>query len=100
MEANKYILVEVAYARPDAQPIIKLQVSEGATIESCINLSGMLALFPEIDLQKQKVGIFGKSKKLTDTVQEGDRIEIYRPLSMNPKDARRHRARLASPRKT
>lgn len=93
MEPIKLITVEVAYARPDQQKIIKLQVAEGATIETAIERSGILEIFPDIDLLQQKVGIFSQVKKLTDTVKEGDRIEIYRPLLIDPKEARRKRVK-------
>src|SRR5882724_8268134 len=75
MASNKYITVEVAYARPDTQRILTVQVEADTTIETVIERSGILELFPEIDLMKQKVGVFSKAKKLTDQVKEGDRIE-------------------------
>ena len=93
MAMDKKIMVEVAYARKDVQRIIVVEVNEGSTIETAIDRSGILELFPEIDLMKQKVGIFSKLKKLSDLVVEGDRIEIYRPLIIDPKEARRNRAR-------
>ncbi|MHB1948366.1 MAG: RnfH family protein [Gammaproteobacteria bacterium] len=93
MEHDKYIFIEIAYARPDQQKILSVEVKEGATIEEAIDRSGILEIFPEIDLTKQKVGIFSQIKKLTDRVKEGDRIEIYRPLLIDPKEARRKRAK-------
>lgn len=92
MASNKLLTIEVAYAKADSQRILIVQVEAGTTIETVIERSGILELFPEIDLQKQKVGIFSKIKKLTDHVKEGDRIEIYRSLVMDPKEARRKRA--------
>lgn len=86
------ITVEVAYAKPDAQKIIAVQVEKNSTISTVIEQSGILELFPEIDLTKQKVGIFSQVKKLTDRVNNGDRIEIYRDLIIDPKEARRKRA--------
>lgn len=91
MEMNK-IEVEVVYASPSKQLLITCQVKLGSTIQQAIELSGILSQFPEIDLSQQKVGIFGKQRKLTDLVQAGDRIEIYRPLIIDPKKARRNRA--------
>ncbi|MEO8400934.1 MAG: RnfH family protein [Gammaproteobacteria bacterium] len=88
----KQIVVEVSYARPDLQQIVRVQTDVDSTIETVIDRSGILELFPEIDLMKQKVGIFSKIKKLTDQVKEGDRIEIYRDLLCDPKEARRKRA--------
>lgn len=93
MEHDKLIKIEIAYARPEQQKILTLMVKEGATIEEAIDRSGILELFPEIDLTKQKVGIFSQIKKLTDKIKEDDRIEIYRPLLIDPKEARRKRAK-------
>ncbi len=87
----KLIAVEVAYARPDEQKIIALEVEEGSTIETVIDRSGILLLFAEIDLAQQKVGVFSKIKQLSDKVKAGDRIEIYRSLTIDPKEARRKR---------
>ncbi len=92
MASSQKITVEVAYATPEVQRIIVIQVDEGCAIEDAIQCSGILELFPEIDLTKQKVGIFGKKKALMDTLQQHDRIEIYRPLIMDPKEARKKRA--------
>ncbi len=86
-------LVEVAYARPNQQWIVQVQVEEGCTIHTAIVCSGILQQCPEIDLTKQKVGIFSKPHQLTDKVNEGDRIEIYRPLVIDPKEARRAKAK-------
>ncbi len=90
--ADEIMTVEVAYARPDEQRIIELQVPPGTTIAEAIERSGITELFPEIDLSKNKVGIFGKLAKLDTELQPGDRVEIYRPLIADPKEARRKRA--------
>ena len=84
--------VEVAYARPDVQVILEVDVPEGATVEEAIRASGILERFPEIDLAKQKVGIFSKVAPLSKALVEWDRIEIYRALIADPKAARRQRA--------
>ncbi|MDD5580748.1 MAG: RnfH family protein [Methylobacter sp.] len=86
------MVVEVAYARPEEQVIIVLKVPDGTTIETAIKASGLLSRFQEIDLSEAKVGIFGKVCKLDQIVRQGDRIEIYRPLVHDPKEARRQRA--------
>jgi len=86
------IPVEVAYALPDKQVILKLMVAPDATLESVIRTSGILLQFPDIDLGKSKVGVFGKPGKLTDTLYPGDRVEIYRPLIADPKEVRKKRA--------
>ncbi|MFV1982125.1 MAG: RnfH family protein [Thiohalomonadales bacterium] len=68
------------------------KISPETTIEEAIHLSGVLEQFPEIDLKNNKVGVFGKLKKLDSTLLENDRIEIYRPLIADPKESRRKRA--------
>lgn len=89
---KKMIEVEVAYARHDEQRIVSLKIEESSTLEMVINQSDILQYFPEINLTQLKIGIFGKLKKLSDLVSEGDRIEIYRPLVIDPKEARRKRS--------
>lgn len=83
--------IEVAYALPEQQKIMVLQVEEGVTIEAAILASGIIDMFPEIDLAKNKVGVFSKPRQLNDIVLAGERIEIYRPLALDPKEARRRR---------
>jgi putative ubiquitin-RnfH superfamily antitoxin RatB of RatAB toxin-antitoxin module len=90
-ESNK-IQVEVAYAKVDEQVIIPLDVDVGTTLEQAIHLSGILELYPEIDLAKNKTGIFGKIAKADTELREMDRVEIYRPLIADPKESRRKRA--------
>ena len=85
--------VEVAYASKTAQRVLTVTVQAGSTIREVIAHSGILALFPEIDLTRQKVGIFSKTASLSQVVNEGDRIEIYRPLLIDPMEKRRRRAR-------
>jgi hypothetical protein len=90
--ADERFDVEVAYARPDEQVILALQVPDGSTIEDAIRRSGVLERFPEIDLATNKVGVFGKVGKLDQPLVAGDRVEIYRPLIADPKEARKQRA--------
>ena len=92
MENAELIEVEVAYARPDTQMILPVKVHADATIEEAIRHSGILEAFPEIDLGRNKVGVFGKLAKLSGSLRPGDRIEIYRPLIADPKEIRRQRA--------
>ena len=87
-----HINVEVVYARPGEQALEQVYVPASATVESVIRQSGLLERFPEIDLAKNKVGVFGKVAALSATLREGDRIEIYRPLIADPKEARKKRA--------
>src|SRR3989338_2443791 len=89
---RKTIPVEVAYALPSQQMILKLQVEEGATVEQAILASGILGKFPEIDLAQSKVGIFGQLSKQATVRREHDRVEICRPLIADPKEVRRQRA--------
>jgi len=84
--------VEVAYATPTRQEVIEVTVPPGATVEQVIRASGMLERFPEIDLAHQSVGVFGERVHLRDPVRDRDRVEIYRPLIADPKEARRARA--------
>ncbi|MCK9787943.1 RnfH family protein [Providencia rettgeri] len=84
--------IEVTYALPEKQFLLSVKVKEGATIEESILASGILALRDDIDLKKNKIGIYSRPAKLTDLVQDGDRVEIYRPLIADPKELRRKRA--------
>lgn len=84
--------VEVVYALPERQFLRALKLEEGSTIEQAINASGLLTLRPEIDLTSNKVGIFSRPAKLDEALQEGDRVEIYRPITADPKELRRQRA--------
>ena len=84
--------VEVAYATPEQQVIVTLKLPEGATVEQAIQASDLLNRFPEIDETDIKAGIFGSVCKLDQPLKQGDRVEIYRPLLHDPKEARRQRA--------
>ena len=72
------IAVEVAYALPEKQYLQRVTLQEGATVEEAIRASGLLELRTDIDLTKNKVGIYSRPAKLSDTVHDGDRVEIYR----------------------
>jgi uncharacterized protein len=84
--------IEVVYAMPDAQILLKRSVQAGTTVADAIRDSGMLDKHPEIDLDKSKLGIFGKLTKPDAVLRDKDRIEIYRPLIADPKEVRRKRA--------
>jgi putative ubiquitin-RnfH superfamily antitoxin RatB of RatAB toxin-antitoxin module len=92
MENVNTIHVEVTYALPDDQKIIGLDVPEGTTLIEAVRESGIVDHFPEIDLDKARMGIFSKIKKADTTLREGDRVEIYRPLIADPKEVRKQRA--------
>ncbi len=81
--------VGVAYADKFKKVWLKLEVPNGSTVRETIEHSGLLAQFPEIDLNTQRVGIFGKLTKLTATVAEGDRVEIYRDITADPETVER-----------
>jgi putative ubiquitin-RnfH superfamily antitoxin RatB of RatAB toxin-antitoxin module len=83
--------VEVIYAMPDVQRCVTVELRPGATLRSAIERSGILLEFPQIDLQVNRVGVFGELRELDDHVDDGDRIEIYRPLRVDPKEARRRK---------
>lgn len=84
--------VEVAYATSEQQLILSVKVEEGCTVDQAIALSEIVTRFPEIDLTKNKVGIFSQICSLNKLLQENDRVEIYRDLALNPMEARRQRA--------
>jgi putative ubiquitin-RnfH superfamily antitoxin RatB of RatAB toxin-antitoxin module len=89
---SKRVVVEIAYASPTQQKIIAVEVELPCQVGEAIAQSGMLAHFTEIDLTTQAVGIFSKKCELTDMLKAGDRVEIYRPLTIDPKEARRAKA--------
>ncbi len=84
--------VEVAYAKPEEQVIIRLRVPVGSTIAQAIEQSNILTRFSEIDWATIKVGIFSQVCKLDAVLKQNDRVEIYRPLLCDPMQARRDRA--------
>ncbi len=92
-----FIEVEVAYALPDEQRIIPVRVAPGCTALQAVQDSGILEHFPQIQLEDAKMGIFSKAiaKPAEHVLQHGDRVEIYRPLIIDPKEARANRARKA-----
>lgn len=87
--------VEVAFARPDRQEIVPVKVPEGTTAVEAVKLSGIVDIFPEIDPDTIDMGIFGKviKKPAEHPLREGDRVELYRPLKIDPKQARLNRAK-------
>jgi putative ubiquitin-RnfH superfamily antitoxin RatB of RatAB toxin-antitoxin module len=87
--------IEVAYALPTKQSLVDVSINEGATVEEVIQASNLLNEYPDIDLSSTKVGIWSRVVKLRDTVKDGDRIEIYRPLIADPKEIRKRRAEKA-----
>src|SRR5713101_3434259 len=92
---SKDITIEVAYAAARGQTVLRLEVKNGTTIGEAIKQSGILQQFPEIDLALNKVGIFGKLARTDTLLRDRDRLEIYRALIADPKEARRRRAQAA-----
>jgi len=83
--------VGVCYAEADRQLWMRLEVPDNSTVEETIKLSGVLIRYPEINLTNQKVGIFGKIAALDATVKDGDRVEIYRQITVDPQTVQRRR---------
>ena len=77
--------IGIAYASLKRQVWFDVEMPDGATIQDAINRSGILKQFPEIDLEKNKVGIYSKLSKLDAVLTDGDRVEIYRPITCDPK---------------
>lgn len=86
------INIEVIYALAEKQEIVTLKLPLGATVKEAIEASGLLGKYPEIDLAKNKVGVFAKLSKPDMVLRDRDRVEIYRPLIADPKEVRKQRA--------
>lgn len=87
------VSIELVYALPDEQAVVCLKLPEGSTARQALVLSGLLEQYPEIDIEQQALGVFSKKVNLDYRLQAGDRLEIYRPLKIDPKVARRLRER-------
>ncbi|WP_299079669.1 RnfH family protein [uncultured Paraglaciecola sp.] len=92
---DQQISLEVVYGTPQQQALLEVVVEQGTTVEQAILASGIVKHFPEINLEVLKVGIWNRTCKLSDLPKKGDRIEVYRPLIADPKEARRRRAEKA-----
>ena len=86
------ITVEVCYAQSANQALVNVKLPEGATLQQALEASGLLEKHPEIDLKKNKFGIFAKLSKLDAALRDKDRVEVYRPLIADPKEVRKQRA--------
>ncbi|MCB4361925.1 RnfH family protein [Quatrionicoccus australiensis] len=86
------INVEVCYALADKQALVGVKLPQGATLLQALEASGLLVKHPEIDLKKNKFGVFAKLSKLDSILRDRDRVEIYRPLIADPKEVRKQRA--------
>lgn len=87
------INVTVAYALPDRQHLFTVSLKHNAVVLDALLACDILKKFPEIDLEIQRVGVFSESVMLNDKLKDGDRVEIYRSLTIDPKEARRLRAK-------
>ena len=90
--AADFIDVEVVYALAERQGMMKVRMPAGSTLQRAIELSGLLQRYPEIDLANGCFGIYSRISKLDSVLRDRDRVEIYRPLIVDPKQARRQRA--------
>jgi putative ubiquitin-RnfH superfamily antitoxin RatB of RatAB toxin-antitoxin module len=84
--------VEVVYALPEVQHRVHLELSEGATVGQALAAVSRVEPFASLDLERLKLGVFGRLVGRTEILRHGDRLEVYRPLAMDPKEARRRRA--------
>lgn len=92
LNMNAKTSIEVAYATPEKQIILELEIEAGSSVRDAVKQSGIDRHFPEIDLQNCELGIFSKTVAPDYELIDGDRIEIYRPLIADPKEVRRQRA--------
>lgn len=90
--SDEKIKIEMVYALPHEQTLLKLEVPANSTIADALRISGLAEKHPEIGLEKGKFGLYGKLSKTDTVLREKDRIEIYRPLLADPKEVRRKRA--------
>jgi len=90
--ADRAVRVEVAVAWPELQIIVELAVPEGTTALEAIERSGLPERFPSLEIQPDRIGIFSRPCRPDQAVRDGDRVEIYRPLRVDPKVARRKAA--------
>lgn len=95
---ERQLEVEVAYApAPGQVDLVTVSLAPGATILHALRASRLLERHPDIDLAVQRVGIWGRLKTLSDPVRDRDRVEVYRALKVDPKEARRQRYRAQRP---
>lgn len=84
--------IEVVLAMPERQELIILDIDAGTTVADAIEQSGIVAMFEGFELDERKVGVFGQKVPVGQVLREGDRVEIYRGLLIDPKEVRRQRA--------
>ena len=86
------INVEVVYALAETQELARLSLPQGSTALQAVEASGLLTKYPEIDLKRNKIGVYAKLAKADTVLRDRDRVEIYRPLLADPKEVRKKRA--------
>jgi putative ubiquitin-RnfH superfamily antitoxin RatB of RatAB toxin-antitoxin module len=91
-----FIEIEIAYATPEKQVLLKIEAPVDCTVANAIELSGIREEFPDMELDPKAVGIFSRKVSMDHELKEGDRVEIYRPLVADPKEMRKQRARADS----
>jgi putative ubiquitin-RnfH superfamily antitoxin RatB of RatAB toxin-antitoxin module len=92
--AGRSISVEVVFAKAERQELVALQLAAGSTVADAIERSGLAGRFDDFEVDPSRVGIFSRKVTLDQVLRDGDRVEIYRPLIADPKEARRQRALL------
>ena len=92
MDEPELIRVEVAAAWPELQVLIPLELPIGATVGEAIERSGLRERFPALEIRDDRVGVFAEKRSLGDRLRDGDRVEVYRPLKIDPRTARRQKA--------
>lgn len=92
-ETLKHVDVEIAFATPDEQVVIDVTLPEGASVAEALRASAIAERFPDFDFGTASVGVWGRVVARDARVRDGDRIEVYRPLQRDPREARRQRAR-------
>lgn len=86
--------IEVVYLGEDSEFFVSLEMSDGLTVQQAVELSGLLDRHPEISFDNNEVGVFSEIVSLDSSLHDGDRVEVYRPLAMDPMEARRMRAKV------
>ena len=94
MESNQLLRIQVCWGSPGKQLIKDMELSAPVTVEQAVRASGILEELPDITLVDNEVGVFSERRRLGDLLRDGDRVEIYRPMQVDPKTARRRRAEL------
>lgn len=89
---SEVLAIEVVFALPDRQELISLTIDAGTTVEAALELSAIGEMFPDEDIANYQAGIWGKPVGRDHVLKDGDRLELYRPLSMDPREARRQLA--------